>query len=159
MMTHQTKPTQKQPDRVIKPEQFSQVAEAISSGRYSWACVLILRFAGYNPLHYIPYRTYSRLLKENRQLSRDREVTNNFSSNNINNPDTSSCLNQINDLNYLEPLENQQVNTAGGYSDIYLETDIEQNAQNSNLSILQNIRTKQFDFMSFLGLKIIPNRS
>jgi hypothetical protein len=159
MMTHQTKPAQKQPDRVMKPEQFSQVVEAIASGRYSWACVLILRFAGYNPLHYIPYRTYSRLLKENRQLSCDREVTNNFSSNNINNPDTSSCLNQINDLNYLEPLENQQVNTAGGYSDIYLETDIEQNAQNSNLSILQNIRTKQFDFMSFLGLKRISNRS
>jgi hypothetical protein len=163
MMTHQTKPGQKQPDRVMKPEQFSQVVEAITSGRYSWACVLILRFAGYNPLHYIPYRTYSRLLKENRQLSCDREVTNNFSSNNINNPinnpDNSSCLNQINDLNYLEPLENQQVNTTGGYSDIYLEADIEQNAQNSNLSILQNIRTKKFDFISFLGLKIIPNRS
>ncbi len=68
MMTQQTKPAQKRPDRVMKPEQFSQVVEAIASGRYSWACVLILRFTGYNLLHYIPYRTYSRLLKENRQL-------------------------------------------------------------------------------------------
>jgi hypothetical protein len=53
-------------DRVMQPEQFEQVLEAISSGHYSWACVLILRFAGYNPLHYIPYRTYRRLEKENR---------------------------------------------------------------------------------------------
>lgn len=52
-------------DRVMTPEQFTQVVEAILAGKYSWACVLILRFAGYNPLHYIPYRTYNRLMKEN----------------------------------------------------------------------------------------------
>lgn len=53
-------------EKVMTPEQFNQVVEAILSGKYSWACVLILRFAGYNPLHYIPYRTYNRLMKENR---------------------------------------------------------------------------------------------
>ncbi|MBD2386074.1 HetP family heterocyst commitment protein [Cylindrospermum sp. FACHB-282] len=52
----------------ITPEQLNQVIEAITEGRYSWACVLILRFIGYNPLHYIPQRTYSRLIKENRQV-------------------------------------------------------------------------------------------
>ncbi len=63
-------PTTKQRiDRTMKPEQFNQVVEAIGAGRYSWACLLILRFAGYNPLHYIPYRTYSRLIRENRQAS------------------------------------------------------------------------------------------
>jgi len=46
-------------------EQFNQIVAAIIEGKYSWACVLILSFAGYNPLHYIPYRTYNRLLKEN----------------------------------------------------------------------------------------------
>ncbi len=46
-------------------EQFTQVIEAILDGKYSWACLLILRFAGYNPLHYIPYRTFNRLVKEN----------------------------------------------------------------------------------------------
>ena len=50
-------------DRVMTAEQFGQIIEAIISGKYSWACVLILRFAGYNPLHYIPYRTYNRLTK------------------------------------------------------------------------------------------------
>ena len=49
-------------------EQFNQIIEAITDGRYSWACVLILRCIGYNPIHYIPQRTYSRLIKENRQL-------------------------------------------------------------------------------------------
>ncbi len=56
-----------QPDQVMTPEQFNQVVAAILDGKYSWACVLILRFAGYNPLHYIPYRTYNRLMKDNRQ--------------------------------------------------------------------------------------------
>lgn len=109
MMTHSTKPAQKQPDRVMKPEQFSQVVEAIASGRYSWACVLILRFAGYNPLHYIPYRTYSRLLKENRQLNTTTEY-----QPNSNNSQTSACLTNINDLTYLEPLDSKQVNPKGG---------------------------------------------
>ncbi|MDF5711125.1 MAG: HetP family heterocyst commitment protein [Nostoc sp. S4] len=55
--------------KAISPEQFEQVIEAITDGRYSWACVLILRFVGYNPLHFIPQRTYSRLIKENSDVS------------------------------------------------------------------------------------------
>ncbi|MDJ0732806.1 MAG: HetP family heterocyst commitment protein [Nostocaceae cyanobacterium] len=54
-------------DNKVDTEQFNQVVEAILSGKYSWACVLMLRFAGYNPLDYIPYRTYNRLLKDNSQ--------------------------------------------------------------------------------------------
>jgi hypothetical protein len=54
-------------DKIMTLEQFEQVVEAILAGKYSWACLLILRFGGYNPLHYIPYRTYNRLMKENRQ--------------------------------------------------------------------------------------------
>ncbi|NEP49837.1 MAG: HetP family heterocyst commitment protein, partial [Moorea sp. SIO3C2] len=33
----------------MSTEQLNQVIEAIISGKYSWACVLILRFSGYNP--------------------------------------------------------------------------------------------------------------
>lgn len=54
-------------DKAMSPREFDEIVEAILQGKYSWACVLILRFAGYNPLHYLPYRTYTRLLKENRQ--------------------------------------------------------------------------------------------
>jgi hypothetical protein len=64
-------------DRAMKQEHFEQVIEAILSGKYSWACVLILKFAGYNPLHYIPYRTYNRIMKDNVQRKskhHDRET-------------------------------------------------------------------------------------
>ncbi|MBD2520245.1 HetP family heterocyst commitment protein [Nostoc sp. FACHB-973] len=64
-MNYQISSSQKNFQKAITPEQFEQVIEAITDGRYSWACVLILRFVGYNPLHFIPQRTYSRLIKEN----------------------------------------------------------------------------------------------
>ncbi|MCC5622743.1 HetP family heterocyst commitment protein [Nostoc sp. CHAB 5715] len=60
-------------DTTVKAQQFDKVVEAIIAGKYSWACVLMLRFAGYNPLHYIPYRTYNRLLKENSQTNRTKQ--------------------------------------------------------------------------------------
>lgn len=50
--------------QVLSEEQFCQVIDAIINGKYSWACLLVLKFCGYNPLHYIPYRTYNRLMKE-----------------------------------------------------------------------------------------------
>lgn len=62
-------------DKVMTLEQFEQVVEAILAGKYSWACVLILRFGGYNPLHYIPYRTYNRLLKEHQTTIKGQETT------------------------------------------------------------------------------------
>jgi hypothetical protein len=67
-MNYQASSPQKDFHSAISPEQFNQIIEAITDGRYSWACVLILRCIGYNPIHYIPQRTYSRLIKENRQL-------------------------------------------------------------------------------------------
>ncbi|MDF5707047.1 MAG: HetP family heterocyst commitment protein [Nostoc sp. S4] len=56
---------QNQLGRKINNEQIEQIIKAIIAGKYSWACVLILRFTGYNPIDYIPYRTYIRLLKNN----------------------------------------------------------------------------------------------
>ncbi len=49
----------------IGEQDFSKVIDAIIEGKYSWACVLILQSSGHNPLHYIPYRTYNRLMKSN----------------------------------------------------------------------------------------------
>jgi len=69
-MTQQFPFNKSKMDRAMSPEQFNQVVDAILAGKYSWACVLILRFAGYNPLHYIPYRTFNRLMKENCQNRR-----------------------------------------------------------------------------------------
>lgn len=59
----------RQTSRTMDVEQFNQVVQAVLEGKYSWGCLLVLRFAGYNPVHYIPYRTYKRLVKENRPRS------------------------------------------------------------------------------------------
>ena len=64
-MHNQFSKTPSKLDKAMTTEQFNQIVNAILAGKYSWACVLILRFAGYNPLHYIPYRTYNRLIKDN----------------------------------------------------------------------------------------------
>jgi hypothetical protein len=53
-------------DRPAKPEtqDTEQIISAILLGKYSWACVLMLRRMGYNPMDYIPYRTYKRIMDE-----------------------------------------------------------------------------------------------
>ena len=52
----------------MNKKQVEEVIKAILARKYSWACVLILRFHGYDPIDYIPYRTYIRLLKDNYQV-------------------------------------------------------------------------------------------
>jgi hypothetical protein len=52
----------------MSADQIETITAAIIDGKYSWACVLILRYAGYNPADYLPYRTYRRLIQENRCL-------------------------------------------------------------------------------------------
>ncbi|WGV23561.1 HetP family heterocyst commitment protein [Halotia branconii CENA392] len=64
-MTQNINDDQTQADWKINTKQIEPITEAIIAGKYSWACVLILRFLGYNPLHYMPYRTYNRLTKNN----------------------------------------------------------------------------------------------
>ncbi|KAF3888899.1 MULTISPECIES: HetP family heterocyst commitment protein [Nostocales] len=109
-------------DKTINPEQFDQVVEAILAGKYSWACVLMLRFAGYNPLHYIPYRTYNRLLKENSHVSRANTQSNENlkiaklptekrSSDRVT---PTSCLSKIKDLAYLEVVGKHKTEVRGG---------------------------------------------
>jgi hypothetical protein len=89
-------------DKVMTSEQFTQVMGAIAEGKYSWACVLILRFGGYNPLHYIPYRTYNRLIKENERSPNSSVAA-----------IASSCQ-PIRDLDYLEPVNACQTRVRGG---------------------------------------------
>ncbi|MCU0549652.1 MAG: HetP family heterocyst commitment protein [Leptolyngbya sp. Prado105] len=86
-------------DRKMTSEEFTQVIAAISEGKYSWACVLILRIAGYNPLHYIPYRTYNRLVKDNLNQHRQKSIR-------------EKPLNAIEDLDHLEAVN--QSNVRGG---------------------------------------------
>ncbi|WP_017655139.1 HetP family heterocyst commitment protein [Fortiea contorta] len=114
-MNYDINSSQKNYQKAISPEQLNQIIEAIADGRYSWACVLILRFVGYNPLHFIPQRTYSRLIKENTQtpassLSTNRQTSTNIPStvHNSHQKNPSQVLNKINDLDYLETFDHKQ---------------------------------------------------
>ncbi|WP_019504763.1 HetP family heterocyst commitment protein [Pleurocapsa sp. PCC 7319] len=101
-------------DKAMTTEQFNQVVEAILAGKYSWACVLILRFAGYNPLHYIPYRTYNRLVKDNRPANQSNQtdkrslVRESSSVQSSRSRPRKNCP-QISDLSYLEVVDQQQL--------------------------------------------------
>ena len=100
-------------NKVMTNEQFNQVVDAILSGKYSWACLLILRFSGYNPLHYIPYRTYNRLMKTNREQNQNQvEPTKS--------PEKSS--HKLQDLYYLEDLERQSTKVKGGRKVVSIDT-------------------------------------
>jgi hypothetical protein len=128
-MTRQTPFSNPKLDKTMAPEQFNQVVEAILAGRYSWACVLILRFAGYNPLHYIPYRTYNRLLKENCQVgSSSRQTTARIKTDEQKAETTCAetsaqhCSTKLKDLSYLEVMDKQKTQVQGGKLDEWLET-------------------------------------
>ncbi|MCL1474339.1 HetP family heterocyst commitment protein [Argonema antarcticum] len=101
-MTQPVSYTNTKLDKAMSSEKFTQIEEAIHAGKYSWACVLILRFAGYNPLHYIPYRTYNRLLKENCQLGNSvRDKTDNI---NIDSQRSGSGFDDITSQKYLSKI-------------------------------------------------------
>ena len=109
--------------KTLNSEQFDRVVEAILAGKYSWACVLMLRFTGYNPLHYIPYRTYNRLLKENtpgkktkqqQQQNNNINITQSASGKRPQRNTTPSCLNQIKDLPSLEVVGKQKTEIGSG---------------------------------------------
>lgn len=113
-------------DKVMTTEQFNQIVEAILAGKYSWACVLILRFAGYNPLHYIPYTTYIRLAKDHQAEACDRKAKNVTSSH----PHVGGNLNNLSDLNYLENLQQESTKIRGGdrYKQIEKDTIYQKNS-------------------------------
>lgn len=112
----QTKPS-------IKPEQLTDIIEAIVDGKYSWACFLLLRGAGYNPCDYLPYRTYHRLVKENSAIGSDSEPETRQSSLNreasvkkSNCKDSVKQVRNIKDLPYLEKVDDESRQVQGGYS-------------------------------------------
>ncbi|MBE9184953.1 HetP family heterocyst commitment protein [Microcoleus sp. LEGE 07076] len=96
----------------IKPEQLDEIISAILAGKYSWACFLLLRCTGYNPLDYIPYRTSNRLLKENTQTRKS---------------ETQSALSKIADLDYVEVVREKRAGVRGGcatevFSELHSDT-------------------------------------
>lgn len=105
-------------DKVMSDDQFNQIVEAIISGKYSWACLLILRFSGYNPLHYIPYRTYNRLMKVNREPQLESVVNNAIAHNKKSgsSPSSKKSAIKLRDLCYGEEVDRQSKQVKGGKS-------------------------------------------
>jgi hypothetical protein len=102
MMNSQFHPSASPSQVGIKPEQLDEIISAILAGKYSWACFLLLRCTGYNPLDYIPYRTSNRLLKENSQISKSSKS------------ETKSALGKIVDLDHLEVVREKRAGVRGG---------------------------------------------
>lgn len=135
-------------DKAMSPEQFTQVVDAILAGKYSWACVLLLRFAGYNPLHYIPYRTYNRLIKEHSQVGRpSKHQTHSLQASN-HHPESNDAFNQkrlskISDLAVLEEVVGEQhASVRGGYREQRLSSN---NPERTSLeSELRKYLTQKF---------------
>lgn len=66
--------TIEQANKVITESELDDIIGAIIDGKYSWACLLILKFVGLQPNCFIPYGTYNRLIKENRQIESKRSA-------------------------------------------------------------------------------------
>ncbi|MDZ8070742.1 MAG: HetP family heterocyst commitment protein [Nostoc sp. DedQUE08] len=134
-------------DKTVKAQQFDKVVEAILAGKYSWACVLMLRFGGYNPLHYIPYRTYNRLLKENSQADRTKQQQNEnlkmlkhaHNSQSDNNA-SSSCLSKIKDVAYLEVVRKQKAEIRAGSLDQRLTHQINEHQSSKSPLKPENVQ-------------------
>jgi hypothetical protein len=91
--------------RAMTEDQFCQVVDAILNGKYSWACLLILQFSGYNPLHYIPYRTYNRLMKDNSRPRKDMRQQGESKEQNL----------TLGNLPHLHTVEEASQQVRGGY--------------------------------------------
>lgn len=115
--------------KTIDCEQTNQIIDAILAGKYSWACFLLLRCMGYDPLHYIPYRTYNRLVKEHCQASKlnklDTECPPHANSKVVefSASDNYACEqdSKITDLEYLEKVARENTPINGGSTERSLE--------------------------------------
>jgi hypothetical protein len=120
-MAQQAPYSQHRFNQTISPEQLNQIIEAILKGKYSWACVLLLHAAGYDPLQYIPYRTYNRLLKENCNISKPSHAktipinkNHQDATNRSDRASSHKALNKITDLPYLETVDEPSNQLKGG---------------------------------------------
>ena len=120
MFSHSSAPNHKE-YKSMTEEQFEEIVEAVLAGKYSWACVLILRAGGYNPLHYIPYRTYNRLIKINcLRKGKKRQQDEATQSQKLSPTKSSDSHRQhlsstVKNLNYLEKANDNEGKISGGW--------------------------------------------
>ncbi|AFZ43299.1 HetP protein [Halothece sp. PCC 7418] len=108
-MSYQKSSFNEERNPIMSEEKFDQIIDAILAGKYSWACVLVLETAGYNPLHYIPYRTYNRLIKNNCTTSPSDQQSKIQPKQTKNSNCSSSSTPHIKDLNYVKQTPHSKV--------------------------------------------------
>jgi hypothetical protein len=115
-------PISEQPKKDYKfmtEEQFEEIVDAVLAGKYSWACVLILRAGGYNPVHYIPYRTYNRLIKQNclgkRKVDQQEVKPSPKLAKGELSDQQQGLREQIENLSYIEKVNHKQEKVSGGW--------------------------------------------
>lgn len=94
----------------INEEKMDAIIDAILQGKYSIACLLLLEATGYNPLQYMPYRTYNRLQKQRRQAVAASTRPNATASK----ASVTTLRKDIIDLDYVEPLPEKLASREGG---------------------------------------------
>ncbi len=152
-----TQTTSRPMNAAIEPdldtEQSTAIIEAILAGKYSWACVLMLRSAGHNPLHYIPYRTYNRLLKE--EMQKRSTMRNPTATAHPTRPKATTKT-QINDLAHIESLAESPSGVVGGTHPLKHGILLRRTAQNATPSEPQartgslpiwQLRLSEFQYM------------
>lgn len=122
-MMHQS--NDRKSERVTQ-EQMAEIIGAILSGKYSWACVLMLTYLGYEPMHYLPDRTMSRLTKENgfprQPLKSADKPTSIFSKkqdHRLEDFNSSQRRGTLRDLSHLEPVGSSAKFLTGGKRSSY----------------------------------------
>ncbi|NEO70092.1 HetP family heterocyst commitment protein, partial [Moorena sp. SIO3H5] len=106
--------------KTLDPDKISLIEEAIRDHKYSWACVLMLRCLGLNPLEYIPSRTYCRLRRDNEKMDSLNQATTDSLKQDRENAALSNvsvaqkCLRNIKDLDYAKPLDSRSQLVQGG---------------------------------------------
>ncbi|MGB7087128.1 MAG: HetP family heterocyst commitment protein [Phormidesmis sp.] len=107
-----------QPDQsntTIGEDKMEGIVDAILEGKYSYACLIMLEAAGYDPMQYIPYRTYNRLQKQHQ--ANYRSVCGSVSK-------VSLIRSKISDLEYVENLGKDDNSVGGGHGYFHGEYSI-----------------------------------
>ena len=153
-MTYQIPTIKTQREKSLHPEQVEQIINAIREGKYSWACVLLLRFIGHNPQYYIPYRTYNRLKKENALESKPSlKVVDEDDNSPEHRPSTRKASCKIADLNHLEVVKEKALSVQGGcYLQDWVESEPEDSITDSATPENRWLSEVSFWFDSCTGL-------
>lgn len=107
---------QTSPDNTISDDKMEKIIDAVIDGKYSYACLIMLEEAGYDPTHYIPYRTYNRLQKQHQaNYQSAQKSTTKVTALRPNVAAQKIANSSIADIDYVESVKGQEKGISGGY--------------------------------------------